>query len=254
MTRMSARPAAKKRHFAAHVHNLGCTPHADCEALVHRLSYDALSRGDGRIVLLLAEHPPLVTIGRGGLRGDIKLAGSELAVRGLAVRYVARGGGAVLHGPGQLAIYPIVPLAWHRWSVGEFLRRLQGALRETLASLQIEPREMPSSLHLWGEHGPVALVGASVRRGVTGYGAILSLDADQEASRLVLAAGGRPLSSVLSERPGPVRMERVQDLLVNHLARAFGCEDHSLHSGHPLLVCPTIGGPAPLLHPRESAA
>lgn len=254
MTRMSARPAARKRHFAAHIHSLGTTPLADCEALVHRLSYDALSRGDGRIVLLLAEHPPLVTIGRGGLRGDIKLTGPELAARGLAVRYVARGGGAVLHSPGQLAMYPIVPLAWHRWSVGEFLRRLQDALRETLVDLQIEPREVPGSLHLWGEHGPVALLGASVRRGVTGYGAILSIDCDQEANRLVLATDGRSLSSVLSERPGPVRMDRVQSLLVNHLARAFGCEDHSLHSGHPLLVRPTSGGQAPLVHPRESAA
>jgi lipoyl(octanoyl) transferase len=251
---MSARPAARKRLFAVHVHLLGCTPLADCEALVHRLSYDALSRGDGRIVLLLAEHPPLVTIGRGGFRGDIKLTGPELATRGLAIRYVARGGGAVLHGPGQLTIYPIVPLAWHRWSIGEFLRRLQGALRETLVDLRIEPREIPGSLHLWGEQGPVALLGASVRRGVTGYGAILSFRVDQEENRLVLAAGGRPLSSVLSERPGPVRMDQVETLLINRLARAFGCEDHSLHTGHPLLVCSTIGGQAPLVHPRESAA
>jgi lipoyl(octanoyl) transferase len=253
MTRMSARHS-KKRHFAAHVHNLGCTPHADCEALVHRLSYDAISRGDGRVVFLLAEHLPLVTIGRGGLRGDIKLTGPELAARGLAVRYVARGGGAFLHSPGQLAIYPIVPLDWHRWSVGEFLRRLQDALRSTLVDLQIEPRALSGSLHLWGEHGPVALLGASVRRGVTGYGALLNVRVDQEENRLVLAAGDRPLSSVLSERPGPVRMERVQDLLINHLARSFACEDYSLHTGHPLLVSSTIGSDAPLIYPRESAA
>lgn len=254
MTRMSVRPAARKRRFAAHVHALGITPLADCEALVQRLSYDALSRGDGRMVLLLAEHPPLVTIGRGGLRGDIQLTGPDLAARGLAVRYVVRGGGAVLHGPGQLAIYPIVPLAWHRWSVGDFLRRLQGTLRETLAGLQIESRRMPGALHLWGEHGPVALLGTSIRRGVTGYGAILSVRIDQEESRLVLAAGGRPLSSVLSERPGTVRMEQVQTLFIDHLARAFGCEDHSLHSGHPLLVGPTNRSEARLVHPRESAA
>ncbi len=56
-------------------------------------------------------------------------------MRRLDVRWVNRGGGCVLHAPGQLAIYPIVPLAWHRWTVGEYLRRFRQALTQTLDEL-----------------------------------------------------------------------------------------------------------------------
>ena len=46
----------------------------------------------------------------------MRLTGAELAQRQLAIRYIGRGGGAILHAPGQLAIYPIVPLDWHGWT------------------------------------------------------------------------------------------------------------------------------------------
>ena len=61
--------------------------------------------------LILCEHPPLITVGRQGSRGHIRFDTEELFVRGWPVRWVNRGGGCLLHLPGQLAIYPILPLA-----------------------------------------------------------------------------------------------------------------------------------------------
>src|SRR5262245_45985153 len=127
MTRTSSKPIAKSagtpHDFAAHFYLMGCVDFDDCQSLQRRLAYDALTRGDGRITVLLCEHPPLVTIGRAGSRAHVRLSGMELAERQLAVRYVSRGGGAILQGPGQLAVYPIVPLEWHGWSIGEYLRK-----------------------------------------------------------------------------------------------------------------------------------
>src|SRR5687768_9143003 len=116
MTRTSSNNTAKPRDFAAHFHLMGCVDFDDCQSLQRRLAYDALTRADGRVAVLICEHPPLVTIGRAGSRSQVQIATDELAKRQLTIRYVSRGGGAILHGAGQIAVYPIVPLNWHAWS------------------------------------------------------------------------------------------------------------------------------------------
>src|SRR5438876_965074 len=139
-------PTELPRDFPVHIHVLGTVDFEDCLSLQRRLAYDALSRPDGRIVVLICEHPPLITIGRAGSRADVRLTSSELAARGLEIRHISRGGGAILHAPGQLAIYPIVPLALHGWTIGDYLRRLQTALHGLLFEFNAKPAPVPHSL------------------------------------------------------------------------------------------------------------
>jgi lipoyl(octanoyl) transferase len=248
MTRTSSKTIAKPREFAAHFHLMGCVDFDDCQSLQRRLAYDAVSRGDGRIAVLICEHPPLVTIGRAGSRAHVRLSGVELAERQLTIRYVGRGGGAVLHGPGQLAVYPIVSLDWHGWSVGEYLRRLRTALAGTLSELRIRPQSREGQYSLIGRTGVLAAVGASVKHAVTLQGAFVSVNPDMRDYSRVQVTPGQTMSSILSERPVPVRMTEVRAALVAHLAAALGCERHHLHTGHPHL--PDL----PTSDTRESAA
>ena len=227
---------------------MGCVDFDDCQSLQRRLAYDALTRADGRVVVLICEHPPLVTIGRAGSREQVRFTGAELAARQLAVRYVGRGGGAILHVPGQLAIYTIVPLDWHGWTVGEFLRRLSTALRATLVDLKLKLQSAAGSHSLSGRTGVIAAVAVSVRHGVTGQGAFININPDMRDQLRVAFQGRQPMSSVLSERPAPVRMTTVRAALVNHLAASFGCERYHLHTGHPHL--PDL----PLSDSRDAAA
>ncbi len=236
MTRIASRPTRQAREFAAHFHLLGSVDFEDCLLLQRRLAYDALSRGDGRIAVLLCEHPPLVTIGRAGSRAHVRLTSTELAARHLPIRYVGRGGGAVLHGQGQIAVYPVVPLAWHGWSIGRFMASFQSALRGSLLDLKMRPLSPPGSYSLAGRTGVLAAVGVSVKHGVTSQGAFLNVHPDMRDQRRVVTHCGRCMSSILSERPLPVKMTAVRTALVAHLAAALGCEHHHLHTGHPLLA------------------
>lgn len=241
--------AARPREFAADFHLLGCVDFEDCLTLQRRIAYDALTRGDGRLAVLICEHPPLVTIGRAGSRAHVRLSSDELAARGLEVRYVGRGGGAVLHGPGQLAVNLMMSLDWHRLSVGVYLQRLQSALMATLNDLKLRPQSRPGTFSLFGRSGGVlAGVGVAVKHGVTSHGAFLNVNPDMRDQGRIEAAAGRPMSSVLSERPLPVKMTAVRASLVAHLAAAFGCERHHLHTGHPHLAELSAS------HPCEPAA
>ena len=154
-----------------------------------------------------------------------------------------------MHAPGQLAIYPIAPLDWHGWTVGDYLRKLQAALAELLLEFKVKPASVPGSMALAGRSGVLAALGMSVRQGVTMHGAFLNVNPDMRDFGRVEVAGGQTMSSLLSHRALPTKMTKVRAALVSHLAEALLLERYHLHTGHPLLA--ELPGTS---HPRESAA
>jgi lipoyl(octanoyl) transferase len=221
---------------SVHIHLLGQVDYEDCLTLQRRMAYDATTREGSRIVVLICEHRALITIGRAGSRAHVRLSGAELAQRQLAIRYVGRGGGAILHAPGQLAVYPIVRLASRGWTIGEYLRRLQRALAQVLREFNVRPVEVPGSFALAGRCGILAAIGAAVRQGVTQHGAFLNVNPALRDFGRVEVAGGQTMSSLLSQRALPTKMTRVRAALVTHLAEALELERYHLHTGHPLLM------------------
>ncbi|MDA1018134.1 MAG: hypothetical protein O3A00_27220, partial [Planctomycetota bacterium] len=78
--------------------------------LQQRMVYDIAGREDRSGGILVCEHPPIVTIGREGSTSHLAITADELRSRQVSVRWINRGGGAIVHSPGQLAVYPILPL------------------------------------------------------------------------------------------------------------------------------------------------
>lgn len=227
---------------AAQFHLLGQVELDVCLALQRRLVYEA-GNGDAPLTIILCEHPEAITVGRSGSRGHIRLSPDELARRRFDVRYLGRGGGCVLHGPGQLAIYPIVPLAQRGWTVGGYLRRLQSGLAAALAELRVPTTERPGRFGLWGRSGQLAAVGVVVQANVAWQGAFLNVspqsqalgyvDTDPDAAR---EGGKTAMGSMVSETGRRVTMPMVRSAVVPHLASALECDRHHLHTGHPLVA------------------
>ena len=157
--------------------------------LQQRLVLQCRDRDDGQIILLLCEHPAIITVGRGGSPGEIAMQSGLVRNRQIEVRWVNRGGGCLVHCPGQLAIYPLVPLQWHGFSVGEFLDRFHAGIIETLDDLNVprqhEPRPSCCVHGVWGRTGQLAAVGVAVRHWVTYYGAYLNVCPPMGLFRLV---------------------------------------------------------------------
>jgi lipoyl(octanoyl) transferase len=224
-------------------HLLGRVAFVDCLSLQKRLSGEADLSGDRRIVVLMCEHPEIITVGRSGSRGDIRLSDEQLRRRRLGVRWVHRGGGCIVHSPGQLAVYPIAPLAPCGWSVGEYLRRLRAGVMGALNALDFAAEKRPTHYGVWGRTGLLAALGVGVRRGVSCHGAFLNVHPSMSLPAFVDTAppqtrkpGQRAaMSCLLAERQRPVRMHAVRAALVEQLAAAFDCERYHLHTGHPWL-------------------
>ncbi|MBN2580878.1 MAG: hypothetical protein JXB10_17970 [Pirellulales bacterium] len=216
---------------------LGRLPFGTCLELQRCLAAESARQGGGNCAVLLAEHPPVITIGRSGSPGGVRSDARVLRSREIEVLYVNRGGGCLVHCPGQLAVSVLVSLDWHGLTVGDFLDRLQIGIIEALEDLRVPAHLLPGRYGLWGRTGQLASVGVAVRGGVTYYGAYLNVAPPMGLFRLIEPDGPEapPPSCLAAERRGLSRMPAVRAALVPQLARVFGCDRYHLHTGHPFL-------------------
>jgi lipoyl(octanoyl) transferase len=226
---------------------LGTVDFESALALQRRLLYQVT--GDRETsALVLCEHPPLVTVGRQGSWAQIRCEPQELQSRRWRVRWVNRGGGCLLHAPGQLALYPILALDQLGLGIEAYLDQLQQVLSDVLDDFQI--RATPVAPHpsgngrsplgdrgLWVGHRPIAGVGIAVRDWVSYYGAWLNVNPDLELFRLVRCgrSADGPMTSLERERHGPLRPSLVRERLLEHFAARFGFSHTLLFSDHPSL-------------------
>ncbi len=183
-----------------------------------------LSCGEGSGALVLCEHPPLITVGRDGSPGDIRLSADELTALRWQVRWVPRGGGCFLHLPGQLAVYPILPLERLGMSIPDFLDRLQQVLVAVLADFGIHGEAGPDHAGVRVGERLAAALGVGIRGGISLFGAVLNVDPDVTLYRFVHTgpASGGPMTSLARERKGPPRGALVRQRLLEHFAERFG--------------------------------
>jgi len=209
-----------------------------CLELQQRLVYESTGRCDGRIDLLICEHPTTLTIGRGGSRRHVPWNADELRRRKLEPRWVNRGGGCLIHVPGQVAIYPIVPLQWHRFTVGDYLNRLQAGVLAMLEELRFHGLTTRGREGIWGRSGQLVAIGAAVKSWTTYHGAFVNVAPELKPWRGLTTdpAGRTAMSSLAVERQKQsVKVTTVRTAIIRHLAYAFGCERYHLYTGHPLL-------------------
>lgn len=220
-------------------HLLGEVDFEDVLRLQRRLVYELSAAGSARTVVLLCEHSPLVTIGRSGSREHIKLTNDELARRQLSMRWVDRTGGCVVHTPGQLAIYPIVPLPHFGWREHDFRQRLQRTGRLALEEIGITSEADSRLSGLWGRTGMLAAIGTSMQDETTFGGMFINVAPDMSTFGFVETATGfvasgekTTMSCLLAERRQPVRMSKVRSALIEQFVTSFECDRHNIHTGH----------------------
>jgi lipoate-protein ligase B len=151
-------------------------------------------RGGDDEHLLLLEHDPVYTIGRRGTTEHLLAGPGELRRAGAAVYRVDRGGAITYHGPGQLVGYPVVRLGEAPDLVG-YVRALEGALTDVLASYRVAARTERGKTGVWvdlpgsGLPAKVAAIGVRVSRGVTTHGFALNVRTDLAAFELMIPCG-----------------------------------------------------------------
>jgi lipoyl(octanoyl) transferase len=176
--------------------------------------------------LLLLEHPPVVTLGRGGKPENI-LASKEMLRRfGIEVFETNRGGDVTYHGPGQLVGYPIFQLEGERQDVRRYVRDVEEAMIRACASFGVVAGRIPAWTGVWvGEKGQpgtakIGAIGVHLSRWRTSHGFALNVSTDLSHFRLIVPCGIREAGVTSLEKAlnRPVPMADVE----RQVARVFG--------------------------------
>jgi lipoyl(octanoyl) transferase len=111
----------------------------------------AAARKGGAIpdVLLVCEHPHVITLGRSGKISNLLASGDALRDKGVSFFETSRGGDITYHGPGQLVGYPILNLSEIRRDVGWYVRSLEEAMIRATAEFGIGSRRVPGRTGVW---------------------------------------------------------------------------------------------------------
>ena len=217
-------------------HWLGRVPYREAWGLQKAL---AAARARDRIgdLLLLLEHPPVLTLGRQADDAHVLAPAAMLEAEGIEVIRVERGGEVTYHGPGQLVAYPIVKLADRVLYLREYVRVLEGAMADTCAANGVEAGRRDGHPGCWVDaDGPlvrkIGALGVRVERGVAYHGIALNVSTRLADFALIDPCGmpGLRSTSIAAERgrrldaPSIESVEAAARVFARALAGRLGAE------------------------------
>ena len=200
---------------------LGQLPYADALELQRSAARARIAGDIPQDVLLLVEHPPVVTLGRTAKSAHLLSSPDALRERGVELFEVERGGDVTFHGPGQLVGYPIMDLKRHKQDLHWYLRQVEEALIRTLGYCGISAERNPGRTGVWTHGRKIASIGVHARDWVTWHGFALNVTTDLSYFDLIVPCGidGVVMTSIAREvGDGTIGLEAVEEIA----GRAFG--------------------------------
>jgi lipoyl(octanoyl) transferase len=213
-------------------------------------------------VLLLLQHPPVITLGRNSSQKNLLASADVLKRRGVELFESNRGGDVTFHGPGQLVGYPIFDLRGFSPRIGavEFVRRIEEALIRTCGDLGIVSERICGLTGVWtqgdtpqdcstaagasatnkSQQKKIAAIGIHISQGVTSHGFALNVNTDLDYFNLIVPCGisDRPVTSIARELAGDravPSMEQMTHAVSLNFGRVFDSQMLWLESLDQLL-------------------
>lgn len=230
MNTPTRQPSASASRPSLDVYLLPRTDWHTVAALQQHLVYEVSGEPSRRGALVVVEHPPILTVGRLGSRRHLRWDEEEIQALGLEIQWTNRGGGVWLQCPGQLAIYPIMPLEPNT-SLQVFRDRLYLVLLGVLREYEIPGERDRAATGVRVGDREIANVGFTMRRWVSFHGAYLNVNVppDTFAGIQVNPRMTRRLpTDMLRERRLPLRMASVRESVVRHVVAEFGYSSYYL--------------------------
>lgn len=176
--------------------------------------------------LLLLEHPPVITLGRGG--DETNLLATPEALRSQRVRFyeTTRGGDITYHGPGQIVGYPILHLGEGNRDVRKYVTNLEEVLIRTVAHYGITAARVDGKRGIWVGNDKIAAIGVRIARWVTSHGWALNVSTNLDHFRLITPCGlqGTGVTSIERETGRSIPLEEVREVLAANFAEVFARE------------------------------
>ena len=209
--------------------DLGLISYTDAYALQQRL---IAARKANAIddVLLLCEHPHVITLGRNANRANLLASEHVLRQKGVELHTTNRGGDITYHGPGQIVGYPVLNLGNIKRDVGWYVRTLEEAMIRASADFGVTAYRVPGKTGIWVQAGSseekLAAIGVHISRWVTSHGFAYNVATDLRYFDLIVPCGipDRKATSLEKLLQRTVSLAEVKPRLSHHLAELLSLD------------------------------
>ena len=167
--------------------DLGRRPYRETLAIM-RAIHGAVARDEAEPTLIVVEHDPVITLGRNAKMKHVRLSSEALALRGVDLVEIERGGDATYHGPGQLVLYPIRKLARFR-EVAPLVSSLERSVVAALATFGIVARGRSEHRGVYVGENAICAIGLAVKQMTSLHGLALNVSTPLDYDRLITPCG-----------------------------------------------------------------
>jgi lipoate-protein ligase B len=174
-------------------------------------------------LLLLLEHPHVITLGRRGNRSHLIASAEVLEAMNIPLFHIERGGDVTYHGPGQLVAYPILDLKSYGYRVIRYVDELEEVLLRVLGDFGIEGRRDSLNRGVWVNGDKIASIGVTIKRRVSFHGLALNYDTDLKYFDLIHPCGleGKKMTSMARILGGGISRDHLVDKICFHFKEVF---------------------------------
>ena len=173
----------------------------------------------GADALILLEHEPCYTLGRGASTAHLRF---DPADPPWPLQRIDRGGGVTHHAPGQLVLYPVLNLQRHGADLHLYLRQLEQVVIDLLALQGLEGERLAGLTGVWHRGRKLAAIGVGARRWISQHGLAVNVDCDLAGFAAIVPCGiaDRPVGRIADHRPG-IRAAQLRQPLLDCFAGRF---------------------------------
>ena len=206
------------------VRRLGVVPYAEALALQRSLVEE---RREGRVpdLLLLLQHPPVITLGvKGdGGRSNVVADSVRLSALGVGISETGRGGDVTYHGPGQIVGYPILDLRPDRCDVHRYVRDLEEVMIRVCADYGVTAGRIAGLTGTWMGAEKVGAIGVRLSRWITSHGFAFNVSTDLDHFKLIVPCGisDRGVTSLDRATGRRLTVAEVEDTVVGDFCEIF---------------------------------
>ncbi len=188
-------------------------------------------------VLLLLQHPPVITMGKSGKVQNV-LDPQTLQEKKIKIIFTDRGGDVTYHGPGQLVVYPILSLRVYGLSVPGYVWNLEEMAIRLLSSYGIPAGRIEKLRGVWVGNEKIAALGVHLSNWVSKHGLALNVNTDLDPFDLINPCGtGRRVTSMARILGRELPMEEIESLMLQSFGDVFSVrlESEPLQNLEPYL-------------------
>jgi len=179
--------------------DLGTVDYAKALDVQHRF-WSRRVEGEIPDVLLILEHPHVITLGRRGNRSCLLVSPDELKALKIPLFHVERGGDVTYHGPGQTVVYPILNLKDYGYRLIHYIGQLEEVILSVLKDFGIEGRRDSSNRGVWAGEDKIASIGVAIKRWTSLHGFALNYATDLKYFQLIHPCGLEGVKMISMEK------------------------------------------------------